>query len=265
MIKIGFKESKLAEFVKDSYLELNFYNKGQTQPRVVFFPFVGLVDIRESRTANFTEYQPISRNTTLFGYTGSKSREYSVKYTINSDYLYKFGDVLPKIQPSPSKKGSAEFSPSKSSGRTGGVSNFITFTDEQTQSETSDLIKKRNALNFIDYQINLVRSMAVNNADEPTQSPPIVRLNHGLLFQDVPCVCANYNISYDNGASNNVGFKSKVSNKFIYIELSLKETRTGDYQKTRFSPSNEKSRDNVVGWEQILSGGSLDPITPIYS
>ena len=106
--------------------------------------------------------------------------------------------------------------------------------------------------------------MAVNNAETPTQAPPIVRLNHGLLYQDVPCVCKTYTISQDTGPTNDVGYNSKVTNKTITIEINLSETRTGDYQKTSFDPNNNKSRDNIVGWEQILKGGSLDPITPIY-
>jgi hypothetical protein len=107
--------------------------------------------------------------------------------------------------------------------------------------------------------------MAVNNADQPTQAPPVVRLNHGLLYQDIPCICESYDIAQDTGDAHDVDFGSKVSNKTITITIKLKESRTGDYQKTKFSPSSAKSRDNIVGWEQILSGGSLDPITPIYS
>jgi hypothetical protein len=270
MIKLGQKESKLIDFVKDSYLELNYFEKGKGSPRIIFFPFVGAVDIKETRSTIFTDYQPISRNTTLFGYTGSKSREFTVEYKINVDHLYKNGNVLPQIQPSPSKQGQAEFSPSKSAGRTGGVSNYVKNMgvddfSTTTAQESSQTNSKRNALNLIDYQVNLVRSMAVNNADQPTQAPPVVRLNHGLLYQDIPCICESYDIAQDTGDAHDVDFGSKVSNKTITITIKLKESRTGDYQKTKFSPSSAKSRDNIVGWEQILSGGSLDPITPIYS
>lgn len=256
MIILGEKESRLLEYVRDSYLELNYYEKGSDTPKIIFFPFVGTVDIKESRDTIFTEYQPISRNTTLFGYTGSKSRNFSVTYTLNSDFLFRHGNLLPSIRPSQSKKGQAEFSPTKS--RQGGVQNFI------AGDATEDMLNRMKSLFFIDYQINLVRSMAVNNAETPTQAPPIVRLNHGLLYQDVPCICKSYNISQDAGQANDVHYKSKISNKTITIEISLSETRTGDYQKTPFNPSNNKSRDNIVGWEQILKGGSLDPITPIY-
>lgn len=259
MLILGEKTSRLIEYVRNSYLELNYYQKGSDSPTIIFFPFVGTVDIKETRENIFTEYQPISRNTTLFGYTGSKSRNFTISYVINADYLFKHGNLLPKINPSPSfKKGTALFTPSEFSSRLGGLSNFVGSAD------TEDMENKRQAHAFIDYQINIVRSMAVNNADQPTQGPPIVRLNHGLLYQDVPCVCKTYNISQDSGTANDVAYASKLSNKTITIEISLSETRTGDYQKTAFDPTSEKSRDNIVGWQQILKGGSLDPITPIY-
>ena len=258
MIILGQKESKLLDYVKDTYLELNYFEKGIDSPRIIFFPFVGNIDISENRTANYTDYQPISRNTTLFGYTGSKSREFVINYSMNVDYLFKYANLLPRITPSPSRRGEALFTPGQSSSRQGGVQYYI------EQSNSQDLENKRKALEFIDYQINLVRSMPINNAEQPTQAPPIVRLNHGLLYQDIPCVCRNYSISQDSGPARDIGYKSKISNKFVTIEIMLSETRTGDYQKTSFDPNNNSSRDNIVGWEQILKGRSLDPITPIY-
>jgi hypothetical protein len=45
------------------------------------------------------------------------------------------------------------------------------------------------------------------------------------------------------------------------ISMTLKEVRTGNFLRTKFKPSEPVSRDNNVGFEQII-GDSINSIDP---
>jgi hypothetical protein len=121
---------------------------------------------------------------------------------------------------------------------------------------------------FIDSQIQLVRSLTLNNAKFPTQGPPLVRLNYGVLYQDVPCICTDYSITpyaTDRSLRDPITFMPNDI-QGININITLKEIRTGDYLRTEFKQFGESSSDNLVGWEQLFNPatGSFDPISPIF-
>ena len=42
--------------------------------------------------------------------------------------------------------------------------------------------------------IALFRSSVTNNAENPMEGPPLIRLNFGTLYQSVPCIAKSYNI-----------------------------------------------------------------------
>jgi hypothetical protein len=54
---------------------------------IVFIPFYENPVITESQTANYVEYNPVSRSSSLFTYTGAKSRKFKVSMTFTLPHL----------------------------------------------------------------------------------------------------------------------------------------------------------------------------------
>lgn len=112
------------------------------------------------------------------------------------------------------------------------------------------------AIDLIMYWVNLVRVSVLNNAKNPTNGPPIVRLNHGILYQDIPCVATDYKIDYDKG--HGADLKTLLP-RVISFELNLQEIRVGNFGD--FNVKQIIERDNSAGWEAII--GNVNTIDPI--
>jgi hypothetical protein len=127
--------------------------------------------------------------------------------------------------------------------------------------ETDETKAKMNTLNVVNYFVNLVRSSVVNNAENPLLGPPIIRILHGLLYRDIPCICTDYTIGYDEAAGYDV---QTLLPRKITITMKLEEFRAGDYGK--FDSSQVIGRDNLAGWEAVISSPnkSMEPDN-IYS
>ncbi len=117
--------------------------------------------------------------------------------------------------------------------------------------------ERRAIINVISYWVNLIRSSCYNNAKDPTLGPPIVRLFHGILFRDVPCVCSDYSVGFDDDAGMDV--QTLLSRK-IKVSMTLIEARHGNFSS--FRPGEYTTRDNLAGWESVISSdATLDPQT----
>ena len=112
------------------------------------------------------------------------------------------------------------------------------------------------AIDLIMYWVNLVRVSVLNNAKNPTNGPPIVRLNHGIMYQDIPCVATDYKIDYDK--SHGADLKTLLP-RVISFELNLQEIRVGDFGD--FDVKQIIQRDNSAGWEAMI--GNVNTIDPI--
>ena len=113
--------------------------------------------------------------------------------------------------------------------------------------------QRRRILDRLASMVASVRSCVVNDAQNPVHGIPIVRLNYGILYDNVPCVCDSYSVDYDEAA----GFDLKtLMPRRLFISMSLKETRT-------FAKSVSREEDKIQGWEVILgdeySGRTMDP------
>ena len=275
------KYTSIQERLLNSYLELIFYKGEGPAVGAVrrFVPFLGDVVVSESRKANYIDYTPISRNSSIPFYTGSESRMFKITYEISPNFLYQNPGFVDYIKEFRSPVGSTSigenpkqsFFPDKQDtqtpkfnfGREHGTTKLTLKGVIPTDIDDENLV-----YSFIDYQINLIRSSVINNAEDPTKGPPIVRLNHGLLYQDIPCICKDYSIDqiYDESNKKNFHTKFKVSKNKVQISINLQEVRLGNFLQTKFDPTSTIARDNIVGWEWIVSENhkSLDPISPIY-
>lgn len=111
-------------------------------------------------------------------------------------------------------------------------------------------------IDLVMYWTNIVRSSVLNNADNPIYGPPIVRINHGILFQNIPCICTNYSIEPVEEAGYDV---ATLMPRRIRYTMSLEEVRAGNFGK--FDHSKKIEQDNICGWEAVVSDPhqSVDP------
>tara|TARA_R100001377_G_C3188637_1_gene109598 strand:+ start:162 stop:1175 length:1014 start_codon:yes stop_codon:yes gene_type:complete len=116
-----------------------------------------------------------------------------------------------------------------------------------TDFETTDKLK---AIDVIIYWVNIIRSSVINNSQNPLYGPPIIRLTHGILYEDVPCVCKDYSLSYNDAA----GFDIKtLLPRQIKITMKLEESRTGNFGVFDGMSENSRTRDNLAGWESVVT------------
>lgn len=105
------------------------------------------------------------------------------------------------------------------------------------------------------YYINIFRS-TVLGSEETGIGCPIVRLNFGPMYQDVPLLVSKYDVSMSKQAGFDV---ATLLPRQVVIKLSTFEIRVGDF--TRHKPGKFEVDDNVATWESPLSYGTVDPRT----
>jgi hypothetical protein len=109
-----------------------------------------------------------------------------------------------------------------------------------------DITKK--AVEIVLYWVNIVRSSVVTNAKNPILGPPVVRLTHGVLYQDIPCIVKSYGISQDP-AMLTFDLDTLMPNN-IDFTLELEEFRAGDFGV--FEKNQPIKRDNLAGYEAVI-------------
>ena len=115
---------------------------------------------------------------------------------------------------------------------------------------------KYRIIDLIVYWTNIIRSSVVNNSKNPLYGPPIIRLRHGILYQDIPCICTNYSIDYNEAAGHDL---DTLLPRQLKITMKLEEIRTGDFGE--FDTADIIKKDNLAGWEAVVLGDthSMDP------
>lgn len=133
-------------------------------------------------------------------------------------------------------------------------------TPDQVPISSSREVESRvnNLIDLIYVWINLVRSSVMNNAENTVQGPPIIRLTHGPMFNNVPCVAEDYTIRIMDESGFDV---QTLTPKQLEVTLSLRELRTGDFSK--FEQGTLEAGDTLAGWEAILRDNNTDPYNGI--
>lgn len=273
---------------EQTHLTLYFPN-GQVR-RV---PFFENPQISESKRANYIKYSPAGRSSPMYSYFNSESRMFEVSFTINMDHVIDMVSkdlmsltfpldtlVLEGLTRESFLRKIPINSNRVSNPKTDALSydidysnNLLDSADLDTEALSTDQVLqdivnrrsgrkvKNKVVDYMLYWMNLIRSTCLNNAQDPKMGPPIVRLTHGILYKDVPCVCTAYKIDHES----DLGFdRNTLMPRVINISMSLMEVRHGDFKRYEFAKAEK--RDNVVGWEAIVSpNGSMtiDPV-PIY-
>lgn len=111
------------------------------------------------------------------------------------------------------------------------------------------------ALMQVMYWVNLIRSSVMTHSTQPSYGPPILRLVHGILYQNVPCIVTNYSISHDpNAGYDEVTYMPRI----LKVNLSLKEVRQ---RGERFDNSSQTNKYMMPGWDSLFiqDFATIDP------
>jgi hypothetical protein len=118
----------------------------------------------------------------------------------------------------------------------------------------ADYSENDKAINLMLAWINLIRASVLNNSRNTVYGPPTVRLTHGTMYGNVPCLVEDYSINVVEEA----GYDAQtLTPKRVEIKLNLVETRTGDFGD--YIAGDVIQGDNLTGWESIISDNQLDP------
>jgi len=109
-------------------------------------------------------------------------------------------------------------------------------------------------IDMVIFWLNLVRASVLNNSRNTTLGPPIVRINHGPLYRNVPCLVKDYDITI----SPDSGYHLETLMPHTFnVSMKLVESRTGDFGK--YDPGEYVTGDNLTGWESIITRNEIDP------
>lgn len=108
--------------------------------------------------------------------------------------------------------------------------------------------------------LNLIRASVMNRSDNTVYGPPIIRLTHGSMYGNVPCLLQDYSIKVVEEA----GYEAEtLTPKRIEVSLNLVESRTGDFGK--YVAGQVISGDNLTGWESVVGNNEMDPNNGLIS
>lgn len=271
--------------------------EGESKYTVVELPFFENITVDETKSARYVSYKLLSRHSDLYGYTGADSRKFRVSFSINlhhlmteypnyvnlnivkntksSGLIFNAGDFFGPTQNSNEVEGQAQkaatdYNDYIKTDDSGGIRNVLNHLVNQKDynKNDADLILSeelsrtandfdRKAVEIVLYWTNIIRSSVVTNARNPILGPPILRLTHGVMYQDIPCIAKSYGFSI--GGESSTYHVDTLLPTDITFNLDLEEFRTGDFDK--FEKYTPIKRDNLAGYEAILfdDNHSMDP------
>ena len=130
-----------------------------------------------------------------------------------------------------------------------GVAGTIaTFTQQAITNEFFENIAY--VLKVIDqivYYTNIVRSGVLSKGKGSTSPPPVIYLNHGILYQNIPCVCTDYSISVEKASTYDLPTLLPYTIKF---SINLLES-VGYARKTEFLFSESGGLDQSLVTDEL--------------
>ena len=266
-----------------SYLKFVFPQGKDSTPLIFDLPFYENINISEAGKASLVRYSPIGRPGDMFTSTGSRSRKLSLEFSITLPHI-QFDAIainLDRFLSNPIAESKSilisrflnkDKTPTSTlpSRQTSDASSKIylrikdailryfgfddLFSGTLSTISFGSLFSSTTAHAVIYWWISLIRASVMTNSKNPLLGPPIIRLSHGLLYNNIPCVATDYSISIDESAGYEL--KTMMPRK-LDISLNLEEIRNSSFDD--FVPGESINQDNVAGWEAILEHGTTDP------
>ena len=248
-------------------------------------PFMTNISISESGKANLAAYNLLGRAGQLFSYGGSDSRSLDLSFEINFLHLMHlqntegFTDRMTRVIKNTDRRTEIRrFTSPDNAGPVGvekyGAKLTAQFLELFGEATKRELNSRRNtterygsretsiygnspevqkSIDLAMYWINLIRASVLNNSTNTVYGPPIVRLNHGPMYMNSPCLVEDYKISIDKVSNYDVETLFPYT---IKVNMNLIESRTGDFGD--YEKGKTVEGDNLTGWESIISENVLD-------
>jgi hypothetical protein len=261
------------------------YPSEDGETTTVFLPFYENPTITETQSANYAEYNPIGRAGALYAYTGASSRKFKLSFNMTLPHLAQHPMGISRfirVYSGSSKESQqllftkdAKFSSKPLPGdpnKSLSLAVEKAFVRLQLDDDNFDgpfgvdlnaaflntlsLTDRNRVLDTLLFFVALLRTSVVNKATNPLLGPPLIRIDFGTMYQQVPCVCKSYNISYDEAGGYDL---ETTTPRVVKISLNLEEIRTGDF--STYDPAVFTKRDNLTGWESAInSPHTTDPL-----
>lgn len=258
-----------------SFLRFDYPGPKDNIEQTLYLPFFQNIEVNESQKANYAVYDLLSRAGNLYAYMGAKSRSFTVKFSMTlphiKHYIATEGlDNTFGFRRSTTDKASIRqqflkqnktvfnqanqhrfvFNSLKGEDL---ITNFIDTAIVTAQSLTDYTKKDDQAINLYLFWINMIRTSVINHSSNVSQGPPILTLTHGIMYNQVPCVCTNYSINIDVTAGYHL---ETMTPRKVDIVLSLEEVRTGNWGNYKKGSVNG---NNLPGWESFVKYETMDP------
>lgn len=246
-----------------SFLQFWFFKHAEASPIKIKLPFIENIVVSESQKANFSKYQPIGRAGSLFTYTGSESRRLKISFNLTFDNVDNYRPSTPQQYMGGDIWDETQFFDEPKELVSDSYTAFSSMLREQSDNERDD-----NTTQIIMYWVNLVRSSVLNNAEDPTLPPPLIRLNHGTMYRNIPCICHSYSVSHEENAGYE---RASFLPRRVKISMDLSEVRLDQINSAEsvikdtsvLTEILQSGSDKLKGWESIIRGESLDPVQKI--
>lgn len=140
------------------------------------------------------------------------------------------------------------------------VDSLLPFTVKDEKEDPSKLKNLNDSIDLVYLWLNLIRGTVLNRSDNTAYGPPIVRLTHGAMYSNVPCLVEDYSVQIEEEAGYDV---QTLTPKRIRITLNMVESRAGNFGN--YDGGRVVTGDNLTGWESIISNNELDPCNGIVA
>jgi len=113
-------------------------------------------------------------------------------------------------------------------------------------------------MDLITYWVEVIRATTYTDTFNPVMGPPIVVIEHGILYRKIPCITESYSIEFDPRAGYE---RDTLLPRKLLINLTLKENRSGDFGTFDSGAVHAIKGNNLAGYEVLFDGtkgGSLD-------
>lgn len=273
------------------------FNLGEASNLIRTLHFMENIDINESVQTNYSEYTPLGNNGSIFTYLGAKSRNIDITFNITLPNIQAHTLIKPPVESGATRVTKEDYTEalktleaSRVEKSKQNVERFIQqyinnvladpydtnihveeFGESTIQIQSAaDIIRagyqagagadtRLKSLMQVMYWVNLIRSSTMTHSTQPSLGPPIVRLVHGIMYQNVPCIVTDYAITHDTNAGYD---ETTYLPKVLKIKLSLREVRQ---RGASFDNSVPDNQDMMPGWESFAVQGfaTLDPMNKV--
>lgn len=116
------------------------------------------------------------------------------------------------------------------------LTNFAASTDDDRTKAVADVL----------FWLNLIRISTMTHSQKPWLGPPILRLTHGLVYQNVPCIAKSWSVDVDGAA----GYDNRtLLPRVIKVSMQLSEVRLNNEKFHQ-----QDNPDGLIGWD-VETGG----------